>query len=468
MDVLLIFSLSLTGLKIVNKRLRKIAGIVTFLGLIISLIFVFEWFYSYQQPIIISLTEIFPGISSYFRIDLFSIFLSFLSLIICSLIVLFNFQYRCKNKISYYILLLLCEFGILGIAFSHDLFTLFVFWEIMAITSYFLITFGGQTDELEALKYIFISAVGSTILLFSLALIFGQTNSLNFVDVANFVKIGQPSLFKFVFILSIICFAIKSGIVPFHTWVPDTYQEAYTPTTAWFSSVLSKVGLFALLRILFIFLPIQSFYQIILMILAFFTMFLGNILALFEQNFKRLLAFSSIAQIGYVLFAISIFTLDSMTAGLLHMVNHAIVKAMMFFIAGICIYETGKKKLNEMRGIGRVNKVLGLAIIIGTFTLIGIPSFNIFVSELLTVLAGIEAGYLIPTGLFLFNIFLSLFFYIRILRELILRKHTRGKIIRIPLSMQIPILFLAILCILFGLYPWAPIEFCKMVAISLF
>lgn len=462
------FSLLLAGLRLVNKRFEKISGILAFLGLVISLIFVFKWFYFYQQPIIISLTEIFPGISSYFRIDLFSIFLSFLSLAICSLIVLFNFHYRCKNKISYYILLLLCEFGILGIAFSYDLFSFFVFWEIMTISSYFLITFGGQTDELEALKYIFISAAGSTILLFSLALIFGQTNSLNFVDIANFVKIGQPYLVKFIFVLTIICFAIKSGIVPFNTWVPDTYQEAYTPTTAWFSSILTKVGLFALLRILFIFLPIQSFYQIILMILAFFTMFLGNILALFEQNFKRLLAFSSIAQIGYILFAISIFTLDSITAGLLHMINHAIVKAMMFFIASICIYETGKKNLNEMRGIGRVNKLLGLAIIVGTFTLIGIPTFNIFVSELLTILAGVEAGYLIPVGLFLFNIFLSLFFYIRILRELILRKYSKGRTIRIPLSMQIPILFLVILCILFGLYPSAPIEFCKMVAVSLF
>jgi proton-translocating NADH-quinone oxidoreductase chain N len=362
----------------------------------------------------------------------------------------------------------LCEFGILGIAFSYDFFTLFVFWEIMAITSYFLITFGGQTDELEALKYIFISTTGSTILLFSLALIFGQTNSLNFIDVASFIRNHQVPLVKFIFVLSIICFAIKSGIVPFHTWVPDTYQEAYTPTTALFSSVLSKVGLFALLRILFIFFPLRSFFQMILMILAFFTMFLGNILALFEQNFKRLLAFSSIAQIGYALFAISIFTLDSVTAGLLHMINHAIVQAMMFFIAGICIYETRKKKLNEMKGVGRINKILGFAIIVGTFTLIGIPTFNIFVSELLIVLAGVEADYLIPTGLFLFNIFLSLFFYIRILRELILRRYSKRRTMRIPLGMQITILLLAILCILLGLYPWIPIEFCRMIAASLF
>ena len=466
MDSLIIFSLLLTLLRF-SKKYQKLAGILTLLALIVSFSFLLQWFLNLKRPIIFSLVPILPSISSFFRIDLFSFFLSFLSLLICMLIVLFNFHYPCEKKTSYYILLLLCEFGLLGVTFSYDFFTLFVFWELMALTSYYLITFGGKTDELVALKYIFISVAGSAILLFSLALIFGQVHSLNFQDVANFVKTGDSTLMKFIFVLITVCFAIKAGIVPFHIWVPDTYQEAYTPTTVLFSSILSKLGLFVILRILFIFIPIQSFFQIILVILAIATMFLGNILALFEQDFKRLLAFSSIAQIGYILFAFAIFTIDSITAGLLHVINHSVVKALMFFIAGTCFYLTRKRKLTELRGIGRSNKILGFAIITGSFTLLSMPPFSVFISELLIILSGIKAGYLGLVMIFLFNLILSIFYYIRILRELILKKST-NKTKRIPWSMQVPILLLSIACVIFGLYPWPLIDFSREVANFLF
>ena len=467
MDTLLIFSLVLAFLDVLPKKLEKLAWILTLIAFSLSLCFSIQLFLSFELPFTTAQTLILPGVSSYFRIDLFSFFLVFLSLFVCILITFFNFRYPCERKIGYYILLLLCEFSLIGVTFSFDVFTLFVFWEMMALSSYFLITFGGKTDELVALKYIFISVAGSAILLFSLALIFGQVHSLNFQDVANFVKTGDSTLMKFIFVLITVCFAIKAGIVPFHIWVPDTYQEAYTPTTVLFSSILSKLGLFVILRILFVFIPIQSFFQIILMILAIATMFLGNILALFEQDFKRLLAFSSIAQIGYILFAFAIFTIDSITAGLLHVINHSVVKALMFFIAGTCFYLTRKRKLTELRGIGRSNKILGFAIITGSFTLLSMPPFSVFISELLIILSGIKAGYLGLVMTFLFNLILSIFYYIRILRELILKKST-NKTKRIPWSMQVPILLLSIACVIFGLYPWPLIDFSREVANFLF
>jgi len=466
MDTLLAFSLVLALLHVLPKKLEKVASVLTFLALLVSFGFTLSWFLKLEKPLVISSTTIIPGLTSFFRIDSFSFFLAFLSLIICMLITIFNFSYPCERKISYYILFLLCEFGILGIAFSYDFFTLFVFWEIMALTSYYLITFGGKTDELVALKYVFISAAGSAVLLFSLALLFGQAQSLNFENIADFVRTTDTNFIKFIFTLMIVCFAIKSGVVPFHNWVPDTYQEAYTPTTVLFSSVLSKLGIFVILRILFIFMPIQSFFQILLSILAIASMFLGNILALFEQDFKRLLAFSSIAHIGYILLAISFFTIDSLTAALLHMVNHSIVKALMFFVAGICVYLSGKRKLSELRGIGRSSKVLSFAVIVGAFTLISMPPFIIFLSELLIALSGIKTGHFVLVAIFLFNVILSLAFYIRIVRELVLRKGEKVK--RIPLSMQLPILLLSLACIIFGLYPWPLVEFLEKVAKFLF
>ncbi len=467
MDVLIIFSFILAVQRIFFKKTEKIAGVLTIVALVISLFSVLQFLFYYKLPYTISLANVFPQVASYFRIDLFSIFLALLSLSIAVIITLYNLQYSSNKKISYYILLLLCLFGVLGIAFSYDFFTLMIFWEIMAVNSYFLITFGGDKSEKVALKYVFISVVGSAFLLFSLSLMFSQTHSLNFLDVANFVKTANPGLIKFLFVLSMVCFAIKSGIVPFHSWLPDTYQEAYTPTTALFSSVLSKVGLFALLRLVFVFIPAFNFIQIVLMFLAIVSMFLGNILALFEQDLKRLLAFSSIAHIGYILFAISVFTENSLSAGLLHMVNHAVVKTLLFFIAGTCLFLTGKKRIEDISGIGRVNKIFGIGIIIGIFTIMGLPGLPVFMSEFQIVLAGIEAGYFIPVCILLFNILLSVVYYVRVLRELVIKKPHDKIIKKIPITLQLAILILVLICILLGLYPGFVIGFNKAVVASL-
>ena len=460
MDTLLIFSLVLAFLDVLPKKLEKLAWILTLIAFSLSLCFSIQLFLSFELPFTTAQTLILPGVSSYFRIDLFSFFLVFLSLFVCILITFFNFRYPCERKIGYYILLLLCEFSLIGVTFSFDFFTLFVFWEMMALSSYFLITFGGKTDELVALKYIFISVTGSAILLFSLALLFGQVHSLNFQEVMNFVKSANPTMMKFILVLMSVCFAIKSGIVPFHIWVPDTYQEAYTPTTVFFSSILSKLGLFVILRILFLFFPLHPFFQVVLTILSLATMFLGNTLALFEYNLKRLLAFSSIAQIGYILFAISIFTVDSLTAGLFHVINHAIIKALMFFIAGICFYMTGKERLNDIRGIGRSNRILGFSILVGSLALTGVPPFPVFFSELLIVLSGIKAGHFVLVFMFLFNLVISVVYYIKILRELLLRKGGKVKK-KIPITMQITILLLTLGNIVIGLYPWPFLDFLR-------
>jgi formate hydrogenlyase subunit 3/multisubunit Na+/H+ antiporter MnhD subunit len=203
------------------------------------------------------------------------------------------------------------------------------------------------------------------------------------------------------------------------------------------------------------------------MLLAIVSMLLGNILALFEQDLKRLLAFSSIAHIGYILFAISVFTENSLSAGLLHMVNHAVVKTLLFFIAGTCLFLTGKKKLEEITGIGRINKIFGFGIIIGVFTIIGLPGLPVFMSEFQIVLAGIEAGYFIPVCILLFNFLLSVVYYVRILRELVVKKPQSKIVKKIPIALQLSILILILICILLGLYPGFVIGFNKTVVSSL-
>ena len=467
MDILFIFSLLLSSLSIFSKKRERMIGGLTLLGFSLSFLSLLHYYLNYEIPLIIEITSL-GNLSSFFRIDNFSCFLSFLSLFICILITFFSLHFPGRKKASFFILLLLCEFGLLGVLFSFDFFTLFVFWEIMAITSYFLITFGKGENELVALKYVIISAVGSATFLFSLALLFGRVGSLNFHNVLEFVESEDSMFLKFLFVLMIVCFLIKVGIVPFHSWVPDTYQKAYTPTTVLFSSILSKLGLFVILRILFIFYPIIQFSQLALTLLAIPTMFLGNILALFEQDLKRLLAFSSIAHMGYILFAFSIFTQDSLTAALFHMFNHSIVKSLMFFVAGICLYSTGKSKLKELRGIGKRNEILAGAIIIGSFSLIGMPPFAIFVSELFIILSAIEVNELFLASLVIFNILLSMVYYIRILRELALKRGTGKKKIKLPLTMELPILILSIACLLVGIYPWPVLSFLEKVVEFLF
>ncbi|MEM3393901.1 MAG: complex I subunit 5 family protein, partial [Candidatus Methanomethylicia archaeon] len=231
---------------------------------------------------------------------------------------------------AYYSLLLLMVCGMIGVIMAGDFLTLYVFWELMSISSYCLVGFRKHLWEpVEAgFKYLLMSAVGSAFILFSMSYLYGLTGSLSFAQITlSLMNAKSSPLLYLLFILLIVGFGVKAAIVPFHSWLPDAHPAAPSPISAMLSGVVIKTGVYAIIRTSYLIFDVSIVdYRLMLAFLSVLTMSVGNILALVQKDIKRLLAYSSIAQIGYLLLALSLGTEFGLMAGIVHFFNHALMK----------------------------------------------------------------------------------------------------------------------------------------------
>lgn len=364
---------------------------------------------------------------------------------------------------EYHALLLFMVAGMVGVSFSGDFLTFFVFWEIMSISSYVLVAFKAQDPEpVEAgLKYAIMSAAGNISLLLGIALLYGLTGTLNFAYIAESLRAGMgaapPDIWQLVsFALLLVGFGTKAAIVPFHTWLPDAHPAAPSPISAMLSGAVIKMGAYGLIRVCtLIFFPLSQVWQPILMVLALLTMFTGNLLALMQEDLKRLLAFSSLAQIGYIVFGLATGTLGGLTGSLFHILNHALMKGLLFLCAGAFLYATGTRRIQSLAGVGRRLPAVGGIFAIGMLAIAGLPGLNGFMSEIWIIRAGIEAAAYAPVALLTLNLLLSVAYYLRTIQVILLREPSEelGEARPIPLSMLMPMAVMAALCLVIGLYP---------------
>ncbi|MCK5593404.1 monovalent cation/H+ antiporter subunit D family protein, partial [Candidatus Bathyarchaeota archaeon] len=265
----------------------------------------------------------------------------------------------------------------------------------------------------------------------------------------------------------IVGFGVVASIAPFHTWLPDAHAAAPSPISALLSGIVIKTGAYALIRcLLLLFIPEQFAWQSVLAIFAIFTMFVGNFMALLQKDIKRLLAFSSVVNMGYIIFALSIRTEQGLTGGLFHIMNHAVIKALLFLCVGAFIYRTGTRNLEGLTGIGRRMPVTTTLFAIGVLAAAGLPGLNGFMSEATIAIAGIDAGLYIPTTLMLLNILFSMAYYLRLIHNLVIKQPTtrREGIIETPKSMLVVMAILATLCVIIGIYPAPFISFADTAA----
>jgi multicomponent Na+:H+ antiporter subunit D len=370
-----------------------------------------------------------------------------------------KFMERDSGLTEYYTLMLGMVAGMTGVVFAGDFFTLFVFWELMCLTSYALVAFRKQKwESIEAgFKYLIMSAAGSATILLAMSFLYGMTGTLNFAALAS--RLANTSSEGWLYVtlaLVIVGFGIKAAIVPFHMWLPDAHSAAPSPVSAMLSGVMVQTGACALIRILLlVFSSAQPAWQMTLAIFAVFTMFGGNLMALLQNDLKRLLAFSTIAHMGYIIFGFAISTSYGFSASLFHVVNHAIMKTLLFLCAGAFIRQTKTRDLKKLRGIRRAMPMTSAAFTIGTIAIAAFPPLNGFWSEMMIVAAGVRAEMIVFSGLMLANMALSVVYYFRLIRIIILEKPTKvsRKATKTPMTMLIPILVLAFLCVLIGAYP---------------
>ncbi|MDP2173025.1 MAG: proton-conducting transporter membrane subunit [Candidatus Cloacimonadaceae bacterium] len=313
-------------------------------------------------------------------------------------------QYSGEEK--FYALFSLMLAGMYGVVLAGDIFNLYVFLEIASIASYALVAFGIEKEQLEAtFKYQVLGGVSSLIILTAIGFIYWTTGTLNLADIAT--QLPDASSFQiFVSVLLIGGFGLKAALVPFHSWLPDAHSSAPSPISAMLSGVLIKaVGIYVIIRLFFS--VFQMNYEIAMTITALGTlsMIVGVFLAVGQWDFKRLLAYHSISQMGYVVLGIGIGMLVlatggkekvailAITGGLFHLLNHSIFKALLFLNAGSVEYRTGTRNLRKLGGLASKMPITSGSTFVASMAISGIPPFNGFFSKVVIIFAAIQAGY---------------------------------------------------------------------------
>ncbi len=444
--------------KVSKRILPDVLANGVFLVLLVYAVFVGKSLIS-RGPILQQLIWLGEPVNIHMALDGFSLLMLFtISLVgLCVGIYSINYMEHYGDKAAYYALLLIMLAGMNGLVLVTDLFQVYLFLEMAAIASYALVAYGLGHDELEAsFKYLMLSAVASAFVVAGIAIIYGLTGSLSFESVAAGLRaldaryvVGICTAF-FIF-----GFGLKAALVPFHAWLPDAHPSAPAPISAVLSGLLIKVsGVYALTRILLTVIGLTPALSTVLMYLGVISMVVAAFLALGQRDIKRMLAYSSISQVGYIVLGIGLGTPLGILGGLFHLLNHALAKSLLFLNSGSIQMSTGTRNLDEMGGLAKRMPWTAATNLVGSLSIAGVPPLNGFWSKLIIVVALIEAH---QWGFALIAILVSvltLWYYLLIQRRAffgLLNERWR-EVREAPLGMTLSTVILGLLCIAIGIF----------------
>jgi len=416
-----------------------------------------------------------------FKINALSWLFAISITVLSTLSILFSLSYmKDKSKLDlYYMMMLLINASMLGIVLSGDLISFYVFWEIMSWSIFILISYERGSALAAGLKYIIISLVGSLCMLVGIIAIFSHYNTFNISQIAAFMTSAPSGLTIFVLIMFCIGFGIKNGLMPLHVWVPSAYSESPSPFTAVLSGMLAKMGTFGFLMLFYIMIGWRVFFYLgqgifsfhyILCIIAAITIVIPNFIAVLQDDAKKLLAWSSIGQCGYIILGIVYGTSMGLAGGVFHFFNHAIFKAMLFLAVGAVEFRTnGVRDLNSLGGLANKMPLTFIATLIGACGLIGIPLTNGFVSKWLIYKTLILNGSPVLAFAALLGTWGSFLAIYKLLHNIFLGQisETHRNVKNAPFSMQLPMLILGVLTIVFGVLPGLPLNIINRIGVSL-
>ncbi len=360
------------------------------------------------------------------------------------------------DKWKFHSLFMLMLGGLNGVVISGDIFNLYVFIEVASIAGYCLVAFGTEAEDLEAaFKYVIMGSLASIFVLLAVILLYSYTSTLNLRDIAYVLALKPKGLLiGFVSVLFLAGFGLKAALVPFHAWLADAHSSAPTPVSATLSGVFIKVvGIYALARIFFNVIGPSNKLLFVLMLLGILSMVVGAFMAIAQNDIKRMFAYSSISQVGYIVFALGIGTPLALLGGLFHLFNHAVFKSLLFFSAGSIEYSTGTRSLNKLSGLNKRLPVTGFSSLVGSMSIAGIPPLAGFWSKLIIIIAGIEAGYFAFAIIAALISVVTLVYYLRFQSFVFFGElnPALSKIKEEPLTMKLAMLIAALLCIFSGL-----------------
>ena len=414
-----------------------------------------------------------PPIGIEYVIDLLNGFVCIIIAFIGLMVGIYSIESITKelpNKIiPFYSIFLLLVTGLMGMTITGDIFNFYVFLEISSLTAYALIAMGDRGDGVVAsFNYLIMGTVAASFILLGIGYLYAVTGSLNIADMQNLLPVIYDSkvvLAALAFFM--VGFSIKVGLFPLHAWLPDAYTHAPSAASALIAGLMTKVGAYAMIRFMFsVFTPefvidITRMAEILTWAAA-LAIIVGSVLAIAQSDIKRMLAYSSISQIGYILLGVGLVNVIGMQGGLLHILNHSLMKCALFLVAGAIFYRTGIRNLHQFQGLGKKMPVTTTVFLIAGLSMIGVPGTVGFTSKWYLALGSINAGQWIFVIVILISSLLNIVYFWRVFDNIWFgHPHEVEHIKRdeAPLSMLIPMVILAALCIFFGLFAYYPLHY---------
>ncbi len=449
-----------------------LAGAISILALGISLIdLLVNWTGGVTGTIPIRPTD--SNFASLYIVDKFSIFVIFAVLSVGIAVVFYSIKSLDANANvgPFYALVLILLLSLIGVASAGDLLTLFLFWEGMSVAAYGLVAFSKRvTVSLEAaLKYLFLAGSGSLIALFGIALVYSLTGSILLGDLGYLFQ-SDPQLGTLALAMLLAGLGVEAAIFPLHTWLPDAYSAAPTPVSAILAGVVTETAVFALIKIVSpsLIIPVTTLMaiaetsfssqpvQFALVIVAVLTMLIGNLGALGQSNIKRILSYSSIAHVGYMLAALATFSVVGVVAIVFHIWNHGLVKSSFFMLTGQNGGHYEDAELAHVKGLFGKNRLLGGLFALSSVGMAGVPPFGTFWSELLIIQSLFATGsptFYVLAIIVVLNIALSVGYFSKIITGVAEDAHGKEKV-QTNWSLSLSPLLLILLSLLTGFIPW--------------
>lgn len=412
-----------------------------------------------------------PPMGIEYRIDHLNAFVSIVVIFIIFIVSIYarkSIEKELPGKtVPFFTLFLLLTTGLQGLIVTGDIFNVYVFLEISSLAAYALIAVGNSRNALMAsLNYLIIGTVSASFILLGIGYLYMVTGTLNMGDMAHLLPAAfdeRPRVVLAAFAFFLVGFSIKVGLFPLHTWMPDAYSQAPSAVSALLASTFTKVAAYVMIRFMitifgpeFIISTVHT--NTILTWLAAIAIIMGSVLAIAQTDLKRMLAYSSVSQIGYIILGVSLLNHMGMTGGIIHIMNHGIMKGALFMVAGAIIYKTGLSNINDLKGIGKKMPYTSAAFVLVALSMIGIPPTVGFVSKWYLALGAIEAGMWIIVGVIMLSSLLNIVYFWRVIENMYFHHADGGKVDEAPMSMLLPILILAVLTFLLGLLAAYPLR----------
>ncbi len=398
------------------------------------------------------------GLDLVLVIDPLSIFMSIVSSFIGFLIIIYSLGYihHEDHQNEYYLMVTLFIGSMMGLVFSSNLVFIYLFWEMIAIACWRLIGFYRQKDYvLKADKAFLVTFGGAVVMLLGFILIYGQTGTFNLVDMRGVAISGTAVLLILFGIFS------KSATVPLHTWLPDAGVAPTTVTALLHAAVLVKIGVYAYARLFLYTFHIPADWQQGIIILAVLSSLIAAGAATVENDFKRILAYSTVSQIGYIFLGLSVATPTAISGALLYILMHGLAKAGLFLCAGIVIHATHKRDIREMGGLIKTMPITAISFLLCAFSVIGLPPLGGFFSKLLVILGALQADQIWVAALALFTAVLTMFYLLRVFALVFLGELKTPAPEKTP-SMVGVVASLAVLSVLAGVLVSYPMKLVQM------